>query len=60
VREFTAQGIDVVPIAIDIDQMVEWCHRNGHEIDAHGRALYGVALQADPSPDCLRRTRVVQ
>jgi hypothetical protein len=35
----------VVIDAADIDEMVEWCHRNGYEIDAKGRAAYGVVKQ---------------
>jgi hypothetical protein len=28
--------------AADIDEMIAWCHRQGYEIDAKGRAAYGV------------------
>jgi hypothetical protein len=31
----------VIDVA-DIDEMIEWTHRNGYEIDAKGRAGYGV------------------
>ena len=45
-REFAARGIPTVRLSIDIDQMTEWCRRNGYEIDATGRSAYGVALTA--------------
>jgi hypothetical protein len=31
----------VIDVA-DIDEMIAWCHRHGYEIDAKGRAAYGV------------------
>jgi hypothetical protein len=44
-RGFAAQGMRprkmVIDVA-DIDEMIEWTHRNGYEIDAKGRAGYGV------------------
>ena len=44
-RTYTARGLrphKTVIDAADIDEMVEWCHRHGYEIDAKGRAAYGV------------------
>jgi hypothetical protein len=29
--------------APDLDEMVEWCHRHGYEIDDKGRPAYCVA-----------------
>jgi hypothetical protein len=44
-RGLAAQGMrpcKMVIDAADIDEMVEWCHKNGYEVDAKGRACYGV------------------
>jgi hypothetical protein len=44
-RAYAARGLRprkmVIDVA-DIDGMIEWCHRQGYEIDGKGRAAYGV------------------
>jgi hypothetical protein len=42
-RGAVASGVRVEKVVIDaadIDDMIEWCHRNGYEIDAKGRPAY--------------------
>lgn len=66
VRKFAARGVQVEKVSVDIDQMIEWCHRNGYEIDSKGRAVYGSMLMlARDDPRVLGQpvvdnTRVVQ
>jgi hypothetical protein len=43
---YEAQGFRVVKTPINVAQMVEWCHRNGYEVDTTGRTVFGVALIA--------------
>lgn len=66
VRDYAARGAQVVRIDIDVAKMTEWCHKNGYEIDAKGRATYGSMLllaRDDPSlmdKPPIDRTRSVQ
>jgi hypothetical protein len=43
-RGFAAQGITTERVPVDVDQMLEWCHRHGYEIDDRGRAIFGTVL----------------
>jgi len=44
IADLEAQGFRVEKVFIDVGQMVEWCRRNGYEIDSRGRAAFGAAL----------------
>ena len=44
VRRFAAEGIKVERVAVDVDQMLAWCHRNGYAVDTTGRTIYGSVL----------------
>jgi hypothetical protein len=44
ISEFTAQGIRVVKVPVNVGQMVKWCHRHGYEVDTKGRAVFGATL----------------
>ena len=44
VRRFVAEGIKVERVAVNVDQMLAWCHRNGYEVDSTGRAIFGSVL----------------
>ena len=65
-REYTARGLRVEKLTIDVAKMVEWCHRNGYEVDTKGRATYGsMLLLARDDPEVMNRppidkTRVIQ
>jgi hypothetical protein len=61
-RDFAALGVEVESFDIDVDRMVEWCHRRGYMVDAHGRAAYGAMLLIDPSlsSPIIDNTRVLQ
>jgi hypothetical protein len=65
-RELAARGVLAERVAIDVDKMTEWCHRNGYEVNTRGRAAYGcMVMLARDDPDMLDRlvvdrTRVVQ
>ena len=43
-RRFVAEGIKVERVAVDVDQMLAWCHRNGYEVNSTGRAIFGTVL----------------
>jgi len=65
-QDLAAQGMRAEKVVIDdIAPMVEWCHRNGYEVDHKGRAAYGALLtMARDDPDALNApvidtTRVV-
>ena len=59
VRKFAAEGVKVQKVAIDVDQMVAWCHRNGYAIDTTGRALFGtVAAMAREDPAVMNNSIV--
>jgi hypothetical protein len=66
VRGFAAQGIAVEKMPVDINHMVEWCHRNGYAADHKGRAVYGTMLMlARDDPNAMNapvvdKTRSVQ
>jgi hypothetical protein len=49
VRKFAEEGVKVEKVAIDVDQMVAWCHRNGYAIDTTGRALFVAMAREDPA-----------
>ena len=43
VRRFEAEGMHIKLIAMDVadvDQMVEWCRREGYRLDPSGRAAF--------------------
>jgi hypothetical protein len=45
-RGAVARGARIEKVVIDVadlDEMVEWCHRHGYEIDDKGRPAYCVA-----------------
>jgi hypothetical protein len=44
ISEFTAQGIQVVKVSVNVSEMVEWCHQHGYEADSRGSAAFGAAL----------------
>jgi hypothetical protein len=44
VRRFVAEGIKVERVAVDVDQMLAWCHRNGYAVDTTGRAIFSTVL----------------
>lgn len=46
IAEFAERGIVVVKTLVDIDDMVTWCHGNGHRVDSRGRAAYGAMVAA--------------
>jgi hypothetical protein len=59
VREYTAMGLRVEKLMIDVAKMAEWCHRNGYEIDTKGRATYGSMLMlARDDPEVMNRPPV--
>jgi hypothetical protein len=62
VSRSAVQGITVEKMSIDIDRMIAWCHRNGYEVDAKGRAVYGAMLMCGGDHDApvVDKTRVVQ
>jgi hypothetical protein len=66
VREYTAMGLRVEKLVIDVAKMTEWCHRHGYEVDYKGRATYGSMLMlARDDPEVMNRppidkTRSVQ
>ena len=43
-RRFVAEGIKVERVAVDVDQMLAWCHRNDYEINSTGRAIFSTVL----------------
>jgi hypothetical protein len=63
-RGYATCGVRPRKVALDvadIDEMVEWCHRNGYEIDSKGRATYG-AMRAAGGLDAplVDKTRTIQ
>jgi hypothetical protein len=65
-RECAVLGVRAEKIEIDVAKMTEWCHRNGYEVDAKGRATYcTVVMMARDDRKMLNapvvdKTRVVQ
>jgi hypothetical protein len=51
IREFEERGILAVKTLIDVDDMVAWCRKNGHRIDARERAAYGATVAAGQCRD---------
>lgn len=65
VDRFTAQGLRVEKMPIDLSQMTAWCHKHGYEIDGAGRAAFGAVLALSEGLDVMTvpfkdDTRVVQ
>ena len=65
-REYTAMGLRVEKLAIDVAKMTEWCQRNGYQVDTTGRTIYGsMVMLARDDPEVMNRppidkTRSVQ
>ena len=38
--ELTAQGVPVVKVPIEVEDLVSWCHEMGRPVDHDGRIAY--------------------
>ena len=52
-RRFAAEGIKVERVAVNVDQMLAWCHRNGYAVDTTGRAIFGIVLTMARDDPCV-------
>lgn len=50
IAEFSAKGIEVVKVPVDLDELIAWCHEKERTINSSSRAEYVTKLMTGQVP----------